>query len=205
MIETVAKENDVQLIVMTPGHHSKVAQFLIGSTCERVAKHAEMSVLIMRAEQPTSLRNIVFGIDGSKAALTAMLEAVETFGLVERNVKAILVNVVSVTPIVTYVSPPGFVARVEDNLIMSGEASLAEAEKMICDAGVKNVSVKLKNGSPESELLKVVEEMQAEMIVLGSQKRSTLEQVFIGSVASKVVAHAPCSVAVFKNLAALPV
>ena len=64
-IESVAKSMGIDLIVMTPGSHSKVSQYLIGSTCERVAKHARMSVLIVRSTQPVPLKNVVVGIDGS--------------------------------------------------------------------------------------------------------------------------------------------
>jgi len=199
MIETVAKDKQVDFIAMTPGKHSKVAQYLIGSTCERVAKHARTSVLILRGEQPEPLRNIVIGIDGSESAQSAMLKAVETFGLATRDVNVTLVNVVSVSGILKYVAPPGFVARIEDNLMMSGEASLAQAEKSLIEAGVKNVSVKLKNGDPETELLRVASDLQAQVIVVGAQGRSALEQVVLGSVSGKIASHASCSTAVVRS------
>ena len=198
MIESVAQDKKVDLIAMIPGHHSKVSQFLIGSTCERVAKHAKTSVLIVRAQSASPLRKIVVGIDGSDAALGAMLDAVETFGLAARDVSVTLVNVVSVTGIFKYVSPPGFVARVEDNLMMSGEASLGQAEKSLTDAGVKNVTVMLKNGDPETELLAVAKELNADLIVVGAQGRSALEHVVTGSVSGKIASHATCTTVVFK-------
>lgn len=199
-IEDVAKSTGVDLIVMTPGSHSKVAQYLIGSTCERVAKHAHTSVLIVRTKQPVPLKNVVVGIDGSEAALAAMLKAVDTFDLIERGANVTLVNVVSVTSVFKYISPPGFVARVEDNLMMSGEAVLAQAEKVLTDAGVKNVSVKLRNGDAETELLAVASELNAEIIVVGAQGRSTLEHMILGSVSGKVASHAKCTTAVFKTV-----
>ena len=198
MIESVATDDGIDVIVMSPGTHSKVAQYLIGSTCERVTKHARTSVVIVRAPEVMTLNNVVIGIDGSDSANAAMLKAAETFALSERQSTVTLVNVVSVTGIFKYVSPPGFVARVEDNLMMSGEASLAKAEKLLIDAGVKNVNVKLRNGDPETELLTMAKELNAELIVVGAQGRSALEHMILGGVSSKVASHATCTTAVFK-------
>jgi nucleotide-binding universal stress UspA family protein len=199
MIESVAEDNGIDLIAMAPGVHTKVAQYLIGSTCERVAKHSRISVLIVRQPDVKSLRNVVVGIDGSQSALDAMLNACEIFSLKERGAKITLVNVVSVTGIVKYISPPAFVARVEDNLMMSGEACLAEAEKVLNDTGMKEITVKLKNGDPETELIAVANELNAELVVVGGQGRSALEHLFVGSVSGKVVSHATCTTVVFKS------
>ena len=111
MVESVASDHKMDLIAMVPGHHSKVAQFLIGSTCERIAKNAKTSVLIVRSQSPAPLRKVVVGIDGSEAAKEAMLTAVKCFNLTARDTSVTLVNVVSVTGIFKYISPPGFVAR----------------------------------------------------------------------------------------------
>ncbi|HEY9684044.1 MAG TPA: universal stress protein [Oculatellaceae cyanobacterium] len=197
-IETVAEHLDCDLIAMAPGEHSKVSQFLIGSTCERVSKHAKSSVLIVRSNKAAALKNVVVGIDGSEKALKAMLKAAATFSLAAQEVTVTLVNVVSVTGIFKYISPPGFVARVEDNLMMSGEAALAQAEKSLIEAGVKKVVVKLRNGEPEAELLAAAKEVSAELIILGAQGRSALEEAILGSVSSKVAAHATVSTAVFR-------
>jgi nucleotide-binding universal stress UspA family protein len=199
IIESVAEDYGIDLIAMAPGVHTKVAQYLIGSTCERVAKHSRTSVMIVRQPEVTSLRNIVVGVDGSQNSLDAMLKACEMFSLKEHGAKITLVNVVSVTGIVKYVSPPAFVARVEDNLMMSGEACLAEAEKVLTDAGMKDISVRLKNGDPETELIAVAKELNAELVVVGGQGRSALEHLFVGSVSGKVVSHATSTTVVFKS------
>ncbi len=199
MIESVAEDKGVDLIAMAPGVHSKVAQYLIGSTCERVAKHSRISVMIVRQPEVTTLRNVVIGVDGSKSALDAMLKASELFSLKDRGAKVTLVNVVSVTGIIKYVSPPNFIANVEDNLMMSGEALLADAEKVLNDAGIKDITVKLKNGDPETELIAVAKELNAELVVVGGQGRSALEHLFVGSVSGKVVSHATSTTVIFKS------
>jgi nucleotide-binding universal stress UspA family protein len=200
MIESVAKEDNYDLLVVSPGTHSKVEAYLLGSTTERVVRHAQTSVLILRLpEGRAQLKNVVVGIDGSDESLEAVERAVNIFALDKRDVQVTVVNVVSVTGIFKYVSPASFVASVEDNLMMSGEALLAQANKKLNDLGVKNVQTKLKDGDPVTEILKVVSEVHADLIVVGGQGRSALERFLVGGVSSKLATHAPCSTAVFKR------
>lgn len=49
-------------------------------------------------------------------------------------------------------------------------------------------------GSPAEEILKAADDLQADMIVVGSHGRTGLERFMMGSVSSQVVAHATCSV-----------
>jgi nucleotide-binding universal stress UspA family protein len=203
MIESVAKDDNYDLVVISPGTHSKVEAYLLGSTTERVVKHADTAVLILRlAKGVCQFKNVVIGVDGSDESSAALLQAVKLFGLDQRDVQVTVVNVVSVTGIFKYISPASFVASIEDNLMMSGEAILAQTNKVLKDCGVKKVETKLADGDPVTELLKVVAELQADLVVVGGQGRSALERFLLGGVSSKLATHAPCSTAVFKRLRA---
>jgi universal stress protein E len=199
MIETVAKDEKVDLIVMNPGSHSKVARYLLGSTCERVVKQSAVSVLVLKsADAFKNLDNVVFGVDGSGASFAALSEAVSLLDLAKRQAKATVVNVVHVTEIFKYMSPVSFVASVEDNLMMSGETSLAQAKAQLNELGMTSVDTKIKDGEPTTEIINVVEESKAELVVVGGQGRSALEHFLVGSVSGKLAAHAKCSVFVSK-------
>lgn len=51
-------------------------------------------------------------------------------------------------------------------------------------------------GSPAGEILRLAEEWQADLIVVGSHGRSTVGRFFFGSVSSKIVTQAHCTVRV---------
>ena len=53
-------------------------------------------------------------------------------------------------------------------------------------------------GDPRSALIDEARQEHADLIVVGSHGRSGLSKLLLGSVASHVVAHAPCSVLVVK-------
>jgi nucleotide-binding universal stress UspA family protein len=200
MIEKVASDDKVDLIVMNAGSHSKVAKYLLGSTCERVVKQSATSVLVLKSSSAfKNLGNVVFGVDGSGASFAALSEAVSLLELSKRQAKATVVNVVHVTEIFKYMSPVSFVASVEDNLMMTGETSLAQAKAQLTELGLSDVETRLKDGEPVAEILSVVDETKAELVVVGGQGRSALEHFLVGSVSGKLTAHAKCSVFVAKT------
>ena len=61
------------------------------------------------------------------------------------------------------------------------------------------VACRVTNGAPYLEILRMAEEMHADMIVMGTHGRSGLVHLMIGSVAERVVRKAPCAVLTVKR------
>lgn len=53
-------------------------------------------------------------------------------------------------------------------------------------------------GSPESRIVETAEEMEADLIIVGSHGYKSWERLLLGSVSDSVVHHAPCSVLVVR-------
>ncbi|HEY9730460.1 MAG TPA: universal stress protein [Drouetiella sp.] len=198
MIDQYARESGTELIAITPGTHGRVQQFLMGSTAARVVNHAPCTVLVLKDVPHVPIKNVVVAIDGSAAALNAAKAAVKLFSLHDRDAQVTFINVVSVRPMYKFISPVQFVAAIEDNLVMSGEASLAEAEKELSQLGVTKLDNVLKNGEPAEEIINFADSIKADLIVLGAQGRSAVEKFLMGSVSQRVSTFAKCSVAVIK-------
>jgi len=62
-----------------------------------------------------------------------------------------------------------------------------------------DVSTKLVEGNPKSQIIDVANEWHADMIVLGSHGRSGISRFLIGSVSQDVVRHAHCSVEIIRT------
>lgn len=75
------------------------------------------------------------------------------------------------------------------------EEVAARCEKQIRDHGVQ-VSSRVMIGDPREALLTAAIQERADLIVVGSHGRTGLPKLIMGSVASHVVTHAPCSVVV---------
>jgi universal stress protein A len=83
----------------------------------------------------------------------------------------------------------------------NAERVLAEAsEKLSAQLGDRKVAVETEVlfGSPESRIVEVADEMQPELVVVGSHGYSGWERLLLGSVSDAVVHHAPCSVMVVR-------
>lgn len=55
-------------------------------------------------------------------------------------------------------------------------------------------------GSPESRIVETAEEMEADLIIVGSHGYNRWERLLLGSVSDSVVHHAPCSVLVVRSV-----
>jgi nucleotide-binding universal stress UspA family protein len=137
------------------------------------------------------MKKILVAHDGSKASEKAVKEAC---GLA-RKVKASL-TVISVIPEL-YLTE-----LVEMDRMRILDALSAEAKKTLDRIKAKTEGISLqtviKYGNPAEEILAAAKKMKADLIVTGSHGRHGAQKFFLGSVSSKIVDHAPCSVLVVK-------
>jgi nucleotide-binding universal stress UspA family protein len=63
---------------------------------------------------------------------------------------------------------------------------LKSVEKELIDAGLK-VRLRVETGMPVREILRVEDEENVSVTVIGSHGRSNLEEIFLGSVSEKVL------------------
>lgn len=73
-------------------------------------------------------------------------------------------------------------------------AHLKAVEKLLGRARSKRVDILLQSGRPATEIAALAAQQKAELVVLGSVKRSRLEVALMGSTAEAVVADAPCDI-----------
>lgn len=91
-----------------------------------------------------------------------------------------------------------FEKTIKDN----AEKILTESsEKITFFLSEKNVEITtdVLFGSPESRIVETAEEMNADLIIVGSHGYNSWERLLLGSVSDSVVHHAPCSVLVVRS------
>lgn len=198
MIETVARDEGFDMIVLTPGTHRKVELFLLGSVSSKVVKHGPGTVLICRERSAplTKLSNVLMAIDGSQQSHNAVRKAAKQFKLTGTRVT--LIHVVSVADVLKLVSPVEYISMVENNLLLEGETFLAEGKAILAEQGITQVDVVLKEGDPATEIIDLARETQADLVVIGAQGRTAVQHFLLGSVSHRIAMHAPCSTAVVK-------
>ena len=102
----------------------------------------------------------------------------------------LLVNIVHSVPAMAELSVPvEFFDRARE------EATKA-LEDVAAEAGIK-ATVVVQIGQPASDILSIAEDMNADLVIIGSH-RPGLQDYFLGSTASRVVRHAQCPVLVMR-------
>jgi nucleotide-binding universal stress UspA family protein len=77
--------------------------------------------------------------------------------------------------------------RVDDN-------RLQELKKTLEAGGCREIDSKILHGSPSVEIIRLVREQKIPLVVMGSQGRGFVKELFLGSVSHNVARHAPASV-----------
>jgi nucleotide-binding universal stress UspA family protein len=77
--------------------------------------------------------------------------------------------------------------------------ALEAIESELTEAGLKHEVVQpTTNGTPAEEILRVVADRDADLLVIGLRRRSPVGKLFMGSTAQQLLLDAPCSVLAVK-------
>ena len=187
------------LLVCGSRGHGPLASVLMGSVSAEVVDHASCPVLVARHQ---SVHGMVVGVDGSAAGSHA-LAALARWPIF-RDLRTHLVSVTQ--PVSSWAdtmgSPiyPTWVDRHEERQDRRGHMRdiLDRARDELADAGI-SASLEIREGDPADQLIKAANGSDADLIVVGSRGLSTLPRLVLGSVARKVLLHAPQSVMVIRE------
>ena len=81
----------------------------------------------------------------------------------------------------------------------AGAAALAIAQKVAEKAAYKNIAFeKAIDKDPGKRIIDMAKEIEADTIIMGNRGLGTASAFLLGSVSTKVVAHAPCPIIVVK-------
>jgi nucleotide-binding universal stress UspA family protein len=204
-IITTARECEADLIVIATHGYTGAKRLLLGSTTERVVRHAPCPVLTVpvhttprdRGKRPLDLKRIVVPIDFSKASKAALPWAASLAAAA--NAKLNLLHVVERFPI-DYVLGHESMKETITPLIKQREVKLkGMAESLSKSAGLK-VSAVVRDGKPFKEICRAAQRLGADLIVLTTRGYTGLKRVWLGSTAERVVRHSSRPVLAVREL-----
>lgn len=139
-----------------------------------------------------AIKKILAPVDFSDASLQGLAAASELAVLFRAEL--IVANIIPVVP--PKPTDPNFVFEVpefESILHKDAEVKLAELIKTRVPAGVAARGV-LGHGHPAKDVIRIAEEEKVDLIVIATHGHSGWHHLLLGSVAEKVIRHAPCPV-----------
>jgi nucleotide-binding universal stress UspA family protein len=135
------------------------------------------------------ISKILVPTDGSKTSLKAARYALQLAEMVKA--KVVLVSVLDSGPFVSATvpaseTPTHLIEPLTEYLKQAAEASMRKIEKSGQEAGI-GVEKVVRWGHPVEEIMREAKKSKADLIVIGSHGKSSLEAVILGSVAFGVL------------------
>lgn len=195
----IAEEEDFSAIIVGAAKHSLTSEVFLGGLAYDVIHNCRKPVLIIRLEDTQSegttcihakgcdfSQHILFPTDFSETADLA-------FGFVKELVKdgarkVTLIHVQDQTRI-----DPHLLHRL-DEFNKTDTARLEAMKKEIEAVADIEVEIALTYGKPSIEILKIIHEQNVKLVVMGSQGRGYVKELFLGSVSHEITRHSDASV-----------
>lgn len=194
-INRLASERDCALIVISSRGHSLARDIVLGGGACAVLHHAVIPVLLTRIElleEEGGIRcraacenlwdSVLFPTDFSDTAERAFHHLLDMAAHAKPRVT--LLHVLEGTAAEAGESEARLMAR----------QRLERMSQQLAEHGAREVDIRIERGSPTRVLLQSARTGGFSLVLMGTQGRGFLEEVFVGSVAHNVARHAPLPV-----------
>ncbi|XP_074263589.1 uncharacterized protein LOC141586304 [Silene latifolia] len=159
----------------------------------------------------TPLKTVVVAVDGSDESMNALKWALDnvTFLSSDDGGSFIILHAQSPPSIASGINPgsipfggpsvevPAFMAAIEDHQKRITNAILQQALKICAEKNVK-VKTLVVVGKPKEKICEVVDEVHADLLVMGNRSFGPIKRMFLGSVSKHCSHHASCPVVIVK-------
>lgn len=141
-------------------------------------------------------KKILVAVDGSPEADTALLKILEYINPQESDLHALYV--ISPSKYATIEGAAGYegistLHEIRDKIIEEEREQVTQRIKTISqDQGIE-IPMLVRLGDPRNEILKVADEIGADLIAVGSTGKGLGQRILLGSVSTYVVTHAKVS------------
>jgi nucleotide-binding universal stress UspA family protein len=186
----------IDLIVIGTHGRTGIRRILLGSVAEQVVRHAPCSVLAVCGGRDGTkvFQHVLCPVDFSESSRYA----------VELAGKLAVPDGLGLTLFHAFDLPVRFSAEVPADVVETIDRRAAAALEQLASDVRKQVAVpvtiRTRVGSPGAQAIQVLEhESTYDLAAVGSHGRTGVSRALLGSVAEKIVRHAPCPVLVARR------
>jgi nucleotide-binding universal stress UspA family protein len=187
-----------EVTVLGAGNRSRLGRLLMGSVSTKVLHASPISLMIVhRFSDPEHAVRVLFATDGSRHADLALDQI---FGFLDPS--SCEIDVVSVAehlmPVISFPIPrEGYATgaptpELEQEWMAAAERLASGAVTKLQAAGFKS-SARARLGAPTLQLLDEIDDVNADLVVVGSRGLGAMQRAVLGSVSDQIVRHAPAT------------
>ncbi|MGY8915821.1 MAG: universal stress protein [Flavobacteriales bacterium] len=183
-INEIAREIDIDLIIMGSHGSRGLSEFFVGSNTEKVVRTSTVPVLVIKQRRPSfKLEKVVFACDFKIENLYAFIHAVKLFSEYEAQINLVYVNRPS----------EYFITKAElDNRITYFMSKVR-------DQKLKNIEVAyVTDYSVEKGILEYCKQIQADLVAIPTHGRKGWAHFLVGSLGENIANHAQIPVMTFR-------
>jgi nucleotide-binding universal stress UspA family protein len=189
-VAEAAWEKRADLIVMAPARYDTLMTAVLGSTIDRVLRHAEAPVLIVKQRADSAYKSILVAVDLSETSAHALGQALRLFP----TAKFTVLHAFEI-PFAGFMGS----GAVEVEIRATHEkalAALVEAEVKRLGAGAKKpkIDVMIEQGSPDSVVFGRFHADKPDLLVLGTHGVTGVRRAVIGSTAERMIETVPVDI-----------
>jgi nucleotide-binding universal stress UspA family protein len=196
----LAQQIPADLIVMPTHGYTGLRHVLLGSTAERVVRHSPCPVFIVREKKQRSktgrglsISTILVPVDFSSSSRQGLQYAIGFAD--EFAARMILLHAVYLGYIYSSEETPIDIPLLQKTARENAEHQMHKLERTV-NFGSAKFETMFTEGSPVQDICAFAKDHDTDLIITSTHGLTGLKRVLIGSIAEKVVRHAPCSVLV---------
>lgn len=184
-INNLAKERDIDLIVMGSHGTDGLSEIFVGSNTEKVVRTSDVPVLVVKHRiENFNIEKVVFGFDFKIENVSAYQNAIKWFGSIKADVHIVYVNL----PVISFMSTSQIKVQIDAFLRVAHHNDLP---------GNLHI-VQISDYSVEKGIYNYAKEIDADLIAIPTHGRSGLAHFFKGSIGQDIANHAHLPVLTFK-------
>ena len=194
----IARETNADFLVVGQSGKGRLARTFLGTTAEHLALDPPCQLAIVDSDgydwdKPMkTISALDLGPSASNAMVTGARLAAHQGG------ELTLLHILELPRMSTGIAdtaalPQTLATHIEDNSEWAQNEIDTIISERLPDTEGFDLDVEIRPGYPSHEILFMIEDQQATLLTMGTQKRSRLSRFFMGSVGRGVIKHTPCT------------
>ena len=183
-INSIAKDVNADLIMMSSHGVSGFKEFFVGSNAEKVIRHSELPVFVIKNDlNDVVFKDVVFATSLSDETMEAYKKMLKIVALLEANLHILYVNL----PNEDFLSTPEMEKKaIEFLLEAEGNTNRMKDISFVCDRSI------------EKGILNFSNVVGADLISVITHGRKGLSHIFAGSISEDITNHSTLPILTFK-------
>jgi nucleotide-binding universal stress UspA family protein len=193
VIPAIAEKENCDLIVTGVARNEMLGRFTLGKTVDRLLKRSEIPLLIVTGKVRTEYKNIVITTDFSETSARALRAALSIFP--EQNVA--LLNSFAAPGSYAVEDAGSYIQHMRE--IVFQECTEFISRTVLNDELRSRISIMIEWGDLSRLLNNLASSSSTDLVVIGSEIRGVLLDLFTTSATERIVSALPCDALIIRN------